>query len=238
MEPVPVRLGNYLPAAVFFYAIDVVFGMAFYFVQYAQHKELQEKELLLQTRQSELSFLRSQINPHFLFNNLNSIYSLVYHQSDQALPAIAGLSDMLRYMLYDTSREVALEKEVVYIEKYIELQKLRLDELVEVNFKYIGNTHHIFIQPLLFLPFVENAFKHGDLSGYSPGVFISINVEGKKISFYCKNNKGTHHRDSASGIGIENVKKRLALLYPGKHYLDIISYADQFIVNLDIFYAE
>ena len=99
MEPVPVRLGNYLPGAVFFYTIDVVFGMAFYFVQYAQYKELQEKELLLQTRQSELSFLRSQINPHFLFNNLNSIYSLVYHHSDQALPASAGLSDMLRYGL-------------------------------------------------------------------------------------------------------------------------------------------
>ena len=238
MEPVPVRLGNYLPAAVFFYAIDVVFGMAFYFVQYAQHKELQEKELLLQTRQSELSFLRSQINPHFLFNNLNSIYSLVYHQSDQALPAIAGLSDMLRYMLYDTTHEVALEKEVVYIEKYIELQRLRLDEQAEVNFNCRINAHHIFIQPLLFLPFVENAFKHGDLSGNGPGIFIGINVENKKISFCCRNNKSSKQKDSASGIGIENVKKRLKLLYPDNHQLDIIDNADRFIVNLNIFYEE
>lgn len=238
MEPVPVRLGNYLPATVFFYAINVIFGMAFYFVQYAQYKELQAKELLLQTRQSELSFLRSQVNPHFLFNHLNSIYSLVYHHSDQALPAIAGLSDMLRYMLYDTTHEVALEKEVVYIEKYIELQKLRLDEQVEVNFKCIINTHHIVIQPLLFLPFVENAFKHGDLSGNTQVLFISINVDDKKISFCCRNRKGSNQKDSASGIGIENVKKRLKLLYPHKHHLDIIDNADQFIVNLNIFYEQ
>lgn len=238
METVPVRLSSYLPAAAFLYILYTVFGMAFYFIRYAQYTELQQKEIALQSRQSELSFLRSQINPHFLFNNLNSIYSLVYHHSEQALPAISGLSDMLRYMLYDTSEKVALEKEVVYIEKYIELQKLRFEQEINIGFRLAGNNHLILIHPLLLLPFVENAFKHGDLNGNRSGIAISLVTNDQKISFCCSNCKSNHQHDGGGGIGIENVRKRLKLLYPGKYHLDIVDDADQFTVNLDIFYAE
>lgn len=237
LEMSSIRMKGYFLQNVLPYTIDIIFGMTFYFIQYAQYKELQQKELIIQNRLSELSFLRSQINPHFLFNNLNNIYSLVYHKSDQALSAIAGLSELLRYMLYDTNELVPLNKETEYIEKYVLLQKLRFEKPFEINLSFPGD-NLIKIPPLLFIPFVENAFKHGDLSLEGDPVCIELKTGGNKVYFHCRNRKAEHKTDSTGGIGVENVKRRLEILYPGKHQLEIIDDADWFTVNLELNYGK
>ena len=235
--PNKVLLDNYLPQAVFFFTMYAVFGVAFYFIRYSHYKELKETETLLQNRQSELSFLRSQINPHFLFNNLNNIYSLVYDHSDQALNAIAGLSELLRYMLYGTDQTVTLAKEVGYIEKYIALQQLRYERPEMVSFKVNGPVEQVLVSPLLFIPFVENAFKHGDPTA-PDWLEIELSVEMGYIHFFCANKKAVKHRDPEGGIGIENVKRRLALLYPGHYKLDIVDKNELFTVKLELSYGK
>ena len=237
MEHTPVRLSNYLPQSIFFCIVNAVFGMTFYFVRYAQYKELQEKETALQNKQSELSFLRSQINPHFLFNNLNNIYALVYYKSAQSLNAIAGLSELLRYMLYDTNDTVALTTEIAYIEKYIALQQLRFEHPSDVEFKINGDLDAVNIPPLLLIPFIENAFKHGDDSA-KQWLNVSIGTTIDSINFYCSNKKATKKQDATGGIGITNVKRRLTLLYPGKHDLEIIENDELFIVKLMLEYGK
>ena len=235
--PNTVRLSNYLPQAVFFFTMYAVFGTAFYFIRYSHYKELKETDALLQNRQSELSFLRSQINPHLLFNNLNNIYSLVYYQSDQALNAIAALSELLRYMLYDTSETVTLAKEVVYIEKYISLQQLRYEQPEKIRFEVKGPVEEVVVPPLLLIPFVENAFKHG--AGIAVGwLEIDLSVDESHIHFFCSNKKAIKHKDPEGGIGIENVKKRLALLYPGKYKLNIVDNNELFTVKLELSYGK
>ena len=235
-RPVAVRLGNYLPQAVFFFTMYAVFGTAFYFVRYSRYREVRETESLLQTRQSELSFLRSQINPHFLFNNLNNIYALVYYRSDQSLQAIAGLSELLRYMLYDTAETVALSREVAYIEKYISLQQLRYEQPEKISFKVSGPAEEVQVPPLLLIPFVENAFKHGD--GSAPDwLNIDLAVDPAYIHFTCANKKAAGRKDPEGGIGIENVTRRLALLYPGKSKLEILDQDQLFTVKLELSYG-
>jgi sensor histidine kinase YesM len=176
--------------------------------------------------------LRSQINPHFLFNSLNNIYSLVYHGSDQALTAIAGLSDLLRYMLYDAAEKVPLRTEMEYIEKYIGLQQLRFEHPIKVTVREEGDIRGIFVPPLLLIPFVENAFKHGDLDNGGISVFISNSRQ--KTLFHCTNRKGLHRRDAGGGIGLENVKRRLSLLYPGKHEFSVDNGPVNFTINLEL----
>ncbi len=210
------------------------FGIVFYFMRYSHLQALQKKELELANRQSELSFLRAQINPHFLFNSLNNIYALVYMQSGKALDAIAVLSDLLRYMLYETSEKVSLQKELHYIEQYIALQKLRFDWPVKTEMKVAGQPDSIYIAPLLLIPFVENAFKHGDFSEHADGLSVSVSVTQQKIYFHCFNQKNHQQKDDSGGIGLENVERRLALLYPGKNKLTIDSNDTHFIVNLEI----
>ncbi|HEX9511564.1 MAG TPA: sensor histidine kinase [Puia sp.] len=226
------RLKTYFENTIFYVLIFSVYGAVFYFIRYSRYKELQQKDLEIQNRQSELSFLRSQINPHFLFNNLNNIYSLVYQGSAQALTAIAGLSELLRYMLYDTTEKVPLQKEMDYIRKYIELQKLRFDHPVKAEIHMEGTD--TLIPPLLLIPFVENAFKHGDFSGTGQGLTITVFSGAQKTYFHCCNRKGMRQKDAGGGIGLENVRRRLCLLYPGKHSLLIEEDTLQFTVNLEL----
>jgi two-component system, LytTR family, sensor kinase len=230
------RLRRFFNDNLFYIAIFVIYGIAFYFIRYSYFKEIQQKELLLQGRQSELSFLRSQINPHFLFNSLNNIYSLAYQRSDRVLPAIAGLSDLLRYMLYDTTEKVPLEKEAEYIRKYIELQKLRFEQPIQASLHISGETENVLIPPLLLIPFVENAFKHGEFSYGSDGLLMNIYTNEQKLHVLCHNKKGKQQKDTSGGIGLENVKRRLSLLYPDKHVLLIEDKNDSFTINLELTY--
>jgi len=233
----PIKLRNFFDENLFFTCIYILYGIVFYFVRYAWHKELGQKDLLLQNRLAELSFLRSQINPHFLFNSLNNIYALVYENSPNALPAIAGLSDLLRYMLYDNNDKVPLEKELAYIEKYIALQKLRFEHAVKANINAHGNTKQTTIEPLLLVPFIENAFKHGDFSADGKGFEAAVHVTPNKLHFYCYNTKGSGTKDAGGGIGLANIRRRLQLLYPGRYALDIGDEENAFTVNLELRYG-
>jgi len=135
-------------------------------------------------------------------------------------------------MLYDTMQDVSLEKEVYYIRQYISLQELKHETNSKVRFDVSGSLQRIFIPPLLLIPFVENAFKHGDAEGDE--MVISVKTEGSSTSFYCQNKKNLNRKDATGGIGLQNVKRRLQLLYPGKHELSVMDGPDLFIVKLKI----
>ncbi len=193
-------------------------------------------ELLLEKQSGELALLRSQVNPHFLFNTLNNIYSLVYKKSDDAPEAVMKMSSIMRYMLYDaTTDKVLLEKEIEYLKSFIELEKLRIrhKDFVELNIS--GNVEGRTIAPMLLIPFVENAFKHGSRNVTVPGIRIDLSIGLQQIRFEVSNHirKNTNAiKDPASGIGLTNIRRRLNLLYPGKHQLEISTDNDLYNVLL------
>jgi sensor histidine kinase YesM len=230
----PIPLNAYLFKNSYFLLCFNLYAIVFFFIRYAQYKALQAKELLIESRQAELSFLRSQVNPHFLFNSLNNIYALVYEKSEYSLSAIAGLADLLRYMVYDSTKNVPLEKEIDYIKKYISLQQLRYENPVTVKLQISGPIQEINFPPLLFLPFVENAFKHGEFNNADDELAIDITCKKEKTIFHSRNKKSELLKDPSVGIGLQNVRRRLELLYPGKHSLSIQDRNEHFDVTLII----
>jgi LytS/YehU family sensor histidine kinase len=188
--------------------------------------------------QHELSALKAQINPHFLFNNLNTIYSLASKNDTHTKDIILKLSDFLRFVLYDTSSEtILLEKEVEMIKTYIDLQKERIDPVITpVTFLTEGDFGTIRIAPFLMLPFVENCFKHG--IGKTPGnIQIDLRLDGKHLLFKTENRIFLREKTGNGengGIGINNVEKRLNLLYPGRHSLYLEEKEGMFRVTLSV----
>jgi two-component system LytT family sensor kinase len=233
----PVRLKMFFNEHFIYDIIYSALGVGFFFFRYSHFQEMQQKEAIILRRQAELSFLRSQINPHFLFNSLNNIYALVYKQSAQSLEALATLSDLLRYIIYDNEDKVQLQKELEYISKYISLQRLRFEHEIPVSFEVSGNINEVILAPLLLIPFVENAFKHGDLSVSSKGISINILVNREKIFFHCLNKIGNQQKDEQGGVGLQNVRRRLDLLYGGKYDLQVYEENDYFLTNLVLSYA-
>ncbi|MBG47555.1 MAG: sensor histidine kinase [Pseudozobellia sp.] len=182
-------------------------------------RKVTEKEKI----NSELQFLKTQLNPHFLFNSLNTIYSLSVKNSSDTSEAILNISELMRYMLYEANREkVPLEKEINYLKNYVQLQRLRLPEGESVKLKINGNTHGKLIDPLLFIAFIENAFKYGtDFQG-NTDIEINLEIKEQSISLNVANIIGAYvGKEGSSGVGIENVKNRLKLLYPKTHELTI-----------------
>lgn len=205
-----------------------------------QLKERQDLER--QTMQSELRFLRSQINPHFLFNTLNSLYALTLKKSELAPEIVLKLSEMMRYMLYECNeKRVLLSKEISYLQNYIDLERLRQGSQVRIDFQVLGVIGEQTIAPLLFIPFLENSFKHGLMNTLEKDSFvrIKIEVEHKKLHFYIENSKPLQRpiRDPnrvSGGIGLANIHRRLNLLYP-KHYdLRINDTPNTYAVVLDL----
>jgi len=194
-------------------------------------------ELIKERQASEIALLRSQINPHFLFNTLNNIYSLVYNKSDEAPEAVMKLSSIMRYMLYDSNTDlVAVNKEVEYLNSFIELQQLRITQKGFVEIKVNGSMENRTIVPMLLIPFVENAFKHGD-KNHEPGILIQLNLEADRLVFTVSNYIKLNHQvstEDTGGFGLENIKRRLGLLYPDKHELTINKSEDKFKVELII----
>jgi two-component system, LytTR family, sensor kinase len=229
-----VRLRHFFINNLFYFIIYIAFGAIFFFIRFSAYKEVQRKELLIQHRQSELSFLRSQLNPHFLFNSLNNIYSLVNQKSDKALDAIAGFSDLMRYMLYDASENIRLSDEINYIHKYIQLQQLRFEFELPVNISVTGLAPGKTIPPLLLIPFVENAFKHGSFQSKQDELIIIVRNDESGLHFLCSNKVNNHQKDSRGGIGLENVKRRLELLYPSTHQLSVGMEQERFTVKLHL----
>ncbi len=199
--------------------------------------EKQKAELLAQSKSSELALLRSQVNPHFLFNTLNNIYSLVCRKSDDAPQAVMKLSEIMRYMLYDTNADkVSLNNEINYLRSYIELQELRLNKKDFIKFEILGDTANKTIAPMLLIPFIENAFKHGSKKVDSPGIIIKIKVDNEKIFFETINyiRKNDEVKDAEGGIGLHNIERRLDLIYPGNHKLEINNNNDIYSVKVEI----
>jgi len=172
--------------------------------------------------EAELKVLKGQINPHFLFNSLNGIYSLSLSKSEQTPETVLKLSEILRYVIYDTnSNEISLSKELKYLRDYIDLQKIRSDSRAKLFFNVTGDMHGFLIAPMLLLPLVENSFKHG-VKGSPDKSYISIdiNVQQSSFSFTIENNKGVIdeiENTEYKGIGIENVRRRLSMIYPENH---------------------
>jgi sensor histidine kinase YesM len=186
---------------------------------------------------TELSFLRSQISPHFLFNVLNNIAALARIKSDDLEPTVMKLSSLMRYMLYETDEDkVVVKHEAEYLQDYIDLQKQRYgNELtLDVSFDLREDWHTI--EPMLLIPFVENAFKHGGGLAQRPEICIRLAVDNDKLNFTVKNKfeESKTATDKTSGIGLVNVKRRLELLYPVKHHLMIDKKDGWFIVNLQL----
>jgi sensor histidine kinase YesM len=184
---------------------------------------------------TELSFLHMQINPHFLFNSLNTIYGMSLKKSDNAPKAVLKLSQLLRYMIEETGHNtVPLEQEVTYLNNFIELQKMRSGPSLSVTFDVEGDINGANIAPMLLLPFVENAFKYGLNNSLDSPIQISLWVSKERIVFSVINRKFENMERHSSGIGIPNVERRLQLLYPGKHELRIQDTGDTYFVKLNI----
>lgn len=195
----------------------------------------QLKRIEKEKTNAELFYLKAQINPHFLFNTLNSIYSLAIQKNEQTANSIVKLSEMMRYVLSDSDTHfVSLEKELNYISNYIELQRMRLTSNVELHFDLKGDFNNKKIAPLIIIPFIENAFKHGVNSEENSKIEISIITMDTTVKLVVKNNCVTTNNNTLnkSGLGIENTKKRLALLYPESHTLAIEKSNNIFSVTL------
>lgn len=198
-------------------------------------KVMKEKET--ENLKTELSFLRSQVSPHFMFNVLNNVVSLSRKKSDLVEPVVIKLSHLLRYMLYESDEEqVSLEKELEYLQNYVDLQMLRFGDDVKLNMN-IANSPGGSIEPMLLIPFVENAFKHGVVLIDKPQIDISVSGSGHNLEFSVKNkfnDKVNEEKDRNSGIGLNNVKRRLNLLNKDKHTLEVKQEGEWFSVKLTL----
>lgn len=199
-----------------------VYGLMYFFITEWYHTRHRQQALEKEKSAAELTFLRSQLNPHFLFNSINDIYSLTYQQSEQAPAALLKLSDILRYMLREGGEDtMPLQSEVKYLENVIELQRISTKGAACINFSiegYIGTQQ---IATLLLIAFVENAFKHGLLTDPANPIEISLFATDAVIKFSVHNKKNRHQKDKTPGIGLSNVRRRLELMYPGCHSLTI-----------------
>lgn len=208
-------------------------------IDWFQHQK-EKTELLRSNMLSEISFLKSQINPHFLFNTLNSVYALSLKKSDKAPEMIVKLSEIMRYMLYESNeKKVGLEREVDNIKNYLELERIRHSENTVIDIKVEGDISDQKIAPLLLTPFIENAFKHGVKSARGNDyVHIHIHIMNEIITFSCVNNKSDNYfelnPDKKGGIGLINVKRRLDLLYKDGYKLHLINKSETFEVNLEL----
>jgi len=201
------------------------------------HFEKMEKEARAQRLDAELKFLRSQISPHFLFNMLTNMVSLARKKSDLLEPTLIKLSDLLRYMLYDAGEEkIPVDKEIEQLENYISLQQLRFGEDVQMEMNIRNDCPDCMIEPMLLIPFIENAYKHGIGMLAAPFININILVKEGRLLFSVVNNYHPAHlsKDAASGIGLANVKNRLKLLYAGKYDCIISDEANVFSVHLKL----
>ncbi|MEL6945695.1 MAG: histidine kinase, partial [Bacteroidota bacterium] len=198
----------------------------------------ERQELQTRTMQSELRFLKSQINPHFLFNTLNNLYALTLKKDDKAPEIVIKLSEMMRYMLYECNeRRVLLQKEINYIRNYLDLESLRQGKNVTIEFEVNGRVSDQQIAPLMFIPFLENSFKHGLNHSITEGfVRIELNVDEKEVNFHIENSKAdrivTPTRGKSGGIGLVNVRRRLDLLYPDQYDLSVEDRPNTYAANL------
>ncbi|MDH5380941.1 MAG: sensor histidine kinase [Cyclobacteriaceae bacterium] len=199
-------------------------------------KEKEMSQLQAENLNAELKMLRSQINPHFLFNALNNIYSMAIDNASNTADVILKFSQMMRYMIYESNVDkVPLNSEIEFLRNYIDIHKLKDEKIENIKFQYVES--ELGISPMILLPFVENAFKHSQIEDIQKGwIDIFLDLDASKLTFKVSNSKPptSTQKDKTGGIGIENVKKRLKLLYPDKHQLIFNEDNEKFEVSLEI----
>ncbi len=216
-------------------------GTSYRLISDRMKEDEQVKEQENERLKSELSFLRSQISPHFMFNVLNSVVSLSRRKPEMVEHVVVKLSELMRYMIYETNDSIVpISKELVYLESYIDLQKIRFGDDIHIDFKHELGPQSSHIEPMLLIPFVENAFKHGVGFIENPTIEIELKDSSSELYFRVANKKGTvmnETKDESSGIGLANVKRRLELLYPTNHQLQVNDSGSDFIITLTIQHA-
>ena len=224
---------------VFIYFIVVLATLCYSLVEENIRVERLQKERETEALRSELSFLRWQISPHFLFNVLNNMVALARARSERLERMLIDLSQLMRYMLYETDeKKITFETEATYINSYIQLQRIRIgaeadiDTIVHID----EGSAHMEIEPMLLIPFIENAFKHGTGIAGRPSIFIHLHFSKTMLTMTVRNKytEKANAPDSASGIGLANVKRRLNMLYPGRYSLQIMPDNETYTVTLGI----
>lgn len=227
-------------AGTFTFGISTVFGLIGLVIKgfLTWYEELKMKEELIEkTHRMEMALVKSQLDPHFLFNTINNIDILISKNAKEASRYLNQLSDIMRFMLYETKAdEIALSQELEYIEKYIQLQKIRTSNGNYVHYEVSGSCTAKKVAPMVFIPFIENAFKHSGNKKLDHAVDIAIQIEEEVIHFSCQNKYETRKTASNgyNGLGNELIKRRLKLLYPQKHSLDVAHQNGTYSVNLSI----
>jgi LytS/YehU family sensor histidine kinase len=205
---------------------------------YAGVKEKETIQLQKEKLETELKFLKSQINPHFLFNSLNNIYTLTVLRADSAPEHLMRLSEILRYMLYDCAVDrVPLKKEIDYIRNYVSLKMLKDSKGMNVEVDLDDSRPDLLVAPMLFIPFIENAFKHSFVEDLDKGwIRIKLETGKNQVQLKVENSlpEASYAKDQTGGIGLENVNRQLELIYPGKYSLDLRKEKDHFFVLLKI----
>ncbi|SHJ56450.1 sensor histidine kinase [Pseudozobellia thermophila] len=230
--------GSFRQSLMFIMIFGIPFAVSTIIKVYAEWKKNEDLRIVTEKEKinSELQFLKAQLNPHFLFNSLNTIYSLSVKNSPDTPEAVMNISELMRYMLYEANREkVPLNKEISYLKNYVQLQRLRLSTEAKVKLKIKGDPEGKAIAPLLFITFIENAFKYGtDFQGNTE-IEINLDISEASIDLYVLNLIGAHQgKEGSSGVGIENVKNRLNLLYPDSHELNITNDGEYYEVRLHL----
>lgn len=235
---------NYNPHTSFrYYAVDniyfgsiiILIGFVFFLFDEMFRNQKRQAALLEQNKLAELNFLQAQMNPHFLFNSLNNIYSLAYRQHPQTANAIMKLSDMMRYVTYERAAGITLAKEIEYIQSLIEIDQLRHDFKLQVKTDISPSAAAAAVMPLTLVPLVENALKHGDLSDANKPLVLTAAADEKKLTILLLNKISTVKINTAGGVGLKNLQRRLELTYkPGSFVFEIKKDADNFTVNLTI----
>ena len=206
-----------------------------------QEVELKMGEIEKQKIEAELKLLKAQFNPHFFFNTLNSLYALTLDKSEKAPELILKLSELMRYVIYEAKEDlIPIDRQLEFLQNYVYLENLRAGESLSVNMKIKGNGTDIKIDPLLFIVFIENAFKHGcKIGDQKPYINIDFDLSNKgQLVFAIQNNKEVlqdEFKKNPGGFGLDNVKKRLQMLYPGRHQLEITETMDAYRVDLKIY---
>jgi two-component system LytT family sensor kinase len=230
------------PVSIYSFAFNAlvftVFAFGLKMIEHNSEIEKKQKELEKEKLNSELAFLKNQISPHFFFNTLNNIYSLIEINKEDSQNAILKLSKMMRYLLYESEQgETRLSNEIEFMNNYIDLMRLRLSDKVKLNIEFPDEYDNLAIPPLLFISVIENAFKHGISYREKSFITIDMQIDGNNVNFLCENSVVTQNekeKNGGSGIGMENLKKRLGLLFPDKHELKIIRSPDIFHVAIKI----
>lgn len=226
---------RYLPSLVTFVLHALASTMSRLYIEWSSASKIQMRTQS-EKRAAELMFLKAQLNPHFFFNSLNTIFALSIQKSHQTPEAIINLSNLMRYMLYETDKDmVRLKDDLQYLSDYIELSKLRLTPNNKVEFIVNGDPGSIFIPPLLFISFIENAFKHGAAPVCDNGIHISFDISPQQIGFRVEN--PIHKERTAgkrSGVGLENTLSRVNLYFPGRNFFSSFELDGKYIVNLII----